>query len=143
MQTWILALDIGECPAKNRGMSDKFFSQRKQLFGVYFFIRYHCLKTQNHSISMGLSCSAFSFYQDFNRQITYAVFYIQNRKTRLSKRYIPILCCFFALLGTASLLFCEQPVLIQCFLSLTPKNFKNREDFQVFKGVDERNISPN
>ena len=70
------------------------FSQRKQLFGVYFFISYHCLKTQKHSISMGLSCSGFSFYRDFNRQITYAVFYIQNRKTRLSKRFIPILLFF-------------------------------------------------
>ena len=37
----------------------------------------------------------------------------------------------------------EQPVLSQCFFSLTPENFKNRKVFLIFKGADERNIGPN
>ena len=52
------------------------------------------LKTHRHSVSIGPSCSGFSFYEHFNRQFTYAVFYIQNRTMRLIKKS---LCqCFVA-----------------------------------------------
>ena len=33
-------------------------------------------KTQKPLVCIGLSCSGFSFYEDFNRQFTYAVFLI-------------------------------------------------------------------
>ena len=35
---------------------------------------YRRFKTQKHWVSVGLSCSGFSFYGHFNRQLTYAVF---------------------------------------------------------------------
>ena len=40
---------------------------------------YRRLKNYKHSVSIGLSCSGFPFYEHFNRQFTYAVFYVQNR----------------------------------------------------------------
>ena len=47
------------------------------------------------------------------------------------------------MLATASLLFCKHPVLSQSFFFLNPENFKNPKVFQVFKGLDEKNIGPN
>ena len=55
-------------------------------------ISYWRLKTQKHSVRIGFSCSGFSFYEHFNRQFNYAVFYIQNWKMCLSKM---ILCQYF------------------------------------------------
>ena len=49
----------------------------------------------------GYSC--FPFYDDFNKQFTDAVFYIQNRIMCLSKKNLyQYFVAFFALLGTAS-----------------------------------------
>ena len=67
------------------------YVQRKQLHN-----RHSCsawtLGYRRHSVSIGLSCSNFSFYDYFARQFAYAVFYIQNRKMCLSKK---ILCQYF------------------------------------------------
>ena len=53
-----------------------------------FFISYRRLKNQKYSVSIGLSCSGFSFYEHFNRKFTYVVFYIQNRQMCLSKKIL-------------------------------------------------------
>ena len=47
---------------------------------VNFFLSYPRLKTQKHAVSVDLSNSSFSFHEHFNRQLTYAVFYIQTGK---------------------------------------------------------------
>ena len=39
-------------------------------------ISYRHLKTQKHSVRIGLPCSGFSFYEHCNREFTYAVFFI-------------------------------------------------------------------
>ena len=40
------------------------------------FISYQGLRTNKHSVSIGLFCSGFSFYEHFNRKFAYAVFFI-------------------------------------------------------------------
>ena len=51
--------------------------KRTQMSGVKLTktISYLRLKTQKHLVSIGLSYSGFSFYEHFNRQFTYAVFF--------------------------------------------------------------------
>ena len=39
-----------------------------------FHISYRRLKTQKHSVSIGLPCCGISFYEHFNRQFNYAGF---------------------------------------------------------------------
>ena len=81
-QTWILAPDIGEYPAKNRVISDESYFTTDTVF---------------------LSGSGFSFYEHFNSQFTHAVFsYSKPYDVFEQKYFIPLLCCFLALLGTAS-----------------------------------------
>ena len=88
----MIAPDIGQCPAKNRVMSNKNYLQRTQFSGMKLekdIISYRRLKTQKHSVSIGFSCFGFYFHEHFNRQFTYAVFlYIQNRKMCLSKKVL-------------------------------------------------------
>ena len=50
------------------------------------FISDQRLKTQKHSVSAGVFCSGFPFYEHFNRQFSEAFLYIQNRKMCLSKK---------------------------------------------------------
>ena len=50
------------------------------------FISDQRLKTQKHSVSAGVFCSGFPFYEHFNRQFSEASLYIQNRKMCLSKK---------------------------------------------------------
>ena len=49
-----------------------------------------------HSVSIGLFCSGFSFYEHLKGQFTEAVFYIQNRKMCLGEKilyhYIVVFC---------------------------------------------------
>ena len=62
---------------KSGYVGQKAASQRTQLSGAklnIFFISYQRLKTHKHLVSIGLSCSSFTFYEYFNRKITYAVF---------------------------------------------------------------------
>ena len=60
------------------------------------FISYWHLKIHKLLVIICLSCPAFSFYEHFNRQLTYAVFYIQNRNISLNKkilyRYFVVFC---------------------------------------------------
>ena len=80
-QTWILAPDIGQCPEKNRIISDKscFTTDTVVCREVKkCFTSYRGLETHNHLVSIGFSCSCFSFYEHFNRQFTYAVFLHSN-----------------------------------------------------------------
>ena len=52
-------------------------------------LSHRCLKTRKDSVSIGLTCSGFYFYEHFNIQCAYAVaFYVQNRKMCLSKNII-------------------------------------------------------
>ena len=39
-----------------------------------FFISYRRLKIQKYSVSVGVSCFGFSFYERFNRQFIYPIF---------------------------------------------------------------------
>ena len=105
LQTFFLALVIGQCPAKNWVMFDESYFTTNTVVRVklIFFITYRRLKTQKHSVSIGLSGSGFSFYEHFNRQLTYAVFLYSNRKMCLSKKILyQYFVVFFALLGTTS-----------------------------------------
>ena len=52
------------------------------------FISYRHLKIHKLLVIICLSCPAFSFYEHFNRQLTYAVFYIQNRNISLNKKIL-------------------------------------------------------
>ena len=63
-------------PAKNRIISDEncFTKYTVVQREVKKNISYQRLKTQKHSVPIGLSCSDFSFYEPFNRRFTYAVF---------------------------------------------------------------------
>ena len=66
-------------------------SQPTQLSGVKLkksFISYRRLKTQRHSVNIGFPCPGFPFCEHFNRQFTYAVFDIQNRKTCFNKHIL-------------------------------------------------------
>ena len=49
---------------------------------------YRRLKTKQHLVSVKFSSPGFSFDLYFISQITYAVFYIQNRKMCLSKKIL-------------------------------------------------------
>ena len=72
-----ISTGIGQCPSKNRVMSDESCFTTDTVIRREVkkkFIRYGRLETQNHSVSIGLSCSGFSFYEYFNRQFTNAVF---------------------------------------------------------------------
>ena len=82
----------------------KITSQQTQLSGMKLKKKYYQHpKTQRHLVCIDLSCSGFSFYEHFNKQFVYVVFYIQNQKISLKKNdFILILCWFFVLLGTAS-----------------------------------------
>ena len=40
------------------------------------YISFERLKTQKHLVSIGLAFSGFTFYEHFNKQFTYAVFFI-------------------------------------------------------------------
>ena len=76
---------------------------------MLYHSRHSChLKTQKHSLSIGLYCSGFSFYEDF-RQFTYAVFFIfiTIRCAWVKRFYTKPILYFSALLETASLLFCK------------------------------------
>ena len=59
------------------------------------FISYRRLKTQKYSVSIRFPCSGFSFCEHFNRQLTYAFFFIfQTVKCVSVKRfYINTLLC--------------------------------------------------
>ena len=94
-QAWILAPDIRQCLANNRVVSDKmcFTVDTAVWCFIYIYIYTDILKFK-HSVSTGLSCSGFSFYEYFNRQ------FIRNHKN-LPIHFLPILYWFFALLGTA------------------------------------------
>ena len=63
-----ISKDFGQCTAKNRVMSDEASSKRTQLSGAKLkaiFICFRRVKTQKHSVSVGLYC--FVFYEHFNR----------------------------------------------------------------------------
>ena len=67
----------------------------------YIYISYQHLKTQKHSVCLGLSCSGFSFNEHFNRQFTYAVFYIfkTGRCVWVKRFYTNTLLFFLPCLG--------------------------------------------
>ena len=62
-QVWILAPDIGQCPAKNLVMSDESCFTTDLIFSLgvkYFFYNLtERLKCHKHSITLALSCSGF------------------------------------------------------------------------------------
>ena len=52
-------------------------------------IRYQRLKTQKHSVRIGLSCFGCSCYEHFNRQLLLMqFFYVQNRNMYSSKKIL-------------------------------------------------------
>ena len=118
-QAWILALVIEQCSARNRVMSDESCFTTDTIVSCevnFFFISCRRFKTHKHLVSIDFSCSGF-FYGHFNRQFTYAVFFIfRFISCVLVKRcYTNILFCFFS----ASLLK-------TFYLSFhSPKNLKN------------------
>ena len=62
----------------------------------FIYVSYQRLKTQKHSVSMGLCCSVFSFHGHLNRQCTYAVsLYSKPSEMFEQKDFIPIHCCCF------------------------------------------------
>ena len=61
-QTWKLASDTGQCPVKNWIMSEE------NCFSTNAVVR-RDVKTQKHSVCLGLLCSDFSFYEIFNQLI--------------------------------------------------------------------------
>ena len=70
-------------PAKNQAVSDEScFTTDTTVWRELkkSFASYQRLKNQKHSVNISLSCCSFHFYEHFNKQFTYAVFYIQNRK---------------------------------------------------------------
>ena len=80
-QAWILAQDIGQCQAINRVISDEncFTTDtvvRREVKKK--FITYLDLKTYKHLVRIGLSCSLFSFYENFKRQLTCTVLVYSN-----------------------------------------------------------------
>ena len=87
-------------------MSGKTLSyvRRKLLYNGH---SYQCLKTQKHSVCIGLFYSGFSLYEHFNRQFTY-VFLCSKPRDVSSHREIfkkilyQYVAGFFALFGTAS-----------------------------------------
>ena len=99
-QTWILARDIGQCPGKNRVTSDEgcFTTDtvvRREV--KFFFISYRLLKTQNHSVRIGLYCFAF-FINIFVDNLLMQFFHVPNRKMCLSKKTF-YQYCFLPCLG--------------------------------------------
>ena len=80
-------------------------------------ISYRRVKTQKHLVSIGLPCSAFPFYEHFNRQFTYAgIFYIQNRKMCLSKKILNQQIVVFSLAWGN---FSPEKILIHFFIAVT------------------------
>ena len=89
-----------QCPAENRVMYEKscFTMDTVVWCEVKKIICHSRLKTQKYLVSIGLSCSGFSFYEHFNRQFPYVVFfYIQNCEISLSEN---ILYQYFAVFLT-------------------------------------------
>ena len=70
---------VGNVRQKIELSPTKAASQRKQLSGVKLNFKkksYRRLKTPKHSVSVGHSCSDFSFYEHFNEHFfTYTVFF--------------------------------------------------------------------
>ena len=54
---------------------------------LIFFLSYQRLKTQKHSVSIGLFCSAF-FYEILIESLFMQFFYIQNHKICLIKKIL-------------------------------------------------------
>ena len=112
-QAWILASDTGQYPAKNRVMSDEscFTTEtvvRREVEKKK--ISFQCLKTQKHSVSIGL-CTVFSFNEHFHKQLINAVFLcVQNRKICFSKNIL------YQQLFVASLPCLEQFLLRKHFI---------------------------
>ena len=76
------SLTLGNVRRKIELCPKKTTSQQTELPGLTLkiFLSYQGLESQEHSLGKGLSYSGFSFYEHFNRQFTYAAFFIQNRK---------------------------------------------------------------
>ena len=78
--SWIFTLDIGQRPAKNWVMSDGScfrMAEWTHLSGVKLkniFISYRHVKSNKHFVSIGFSCSCFSFYEHFNRHRHFFIF---------------------------------------------------------------------
>ena len=71
-QAWTFAPYIGQCPVINRVMPDKSCFRTDEVVRREIkekIISYWRLKTRKHSISVGLSCSGFSFYEHVNRHM--------------------------------------------------------------------------
>ena len=91
LQAWILAADMRQSPAKNRLVSDKdcFATDtvvRREL-KKKLFISYQRLKTQKHSISIGIYCFGF-FMNILIDNLLLQFFYIPNRTLSLSKKIL-------------------------------------------------------
>ena len=71
----IYILYIGQRPAKNQFMSNESYFTPPQISSVKLKkYKRQTSKTDEHSVIIGLLCSAFSFCEHLNRQFTYAVF---------------------------------------------------------------------
>ena len=79
-QAWILAMDIRQCPAKNRVMSNEncLTTDKNVRCEVKENVYMLCLKTHKHSVSIDLSFSGFSFINILIDNFTDAVFLYSN-----------------------------------------------------------------
>ena len=91
IQAWILPLKINVWEEIELCSMTQFTADTVFWHEVKKIISYWCLKTQYHSVSIGLSSCHFSFYEHFNWQFIYAFFYIQDPKMFQQKDFIPIL----------------------------------------------------
>ena len=106
-QVWILTTDIGQFPAKKSSYIRWKLLHIWHLSGMKLrkIISYRRLKTQKHSLRIDLSCSSFSFYEHFNKKLTFVVFLIFKTGSCVwVKRFYNNTLLFFALLETAYLL---------------------------------------
>ena len=104
IQAWILVPDIGQRPAKIELCPKEAASQWTKLSGVKLnkIISYQRLKTQKHSVSIGLYCFGV-FMKILIDNLLMQFFHIPNRTMCLSKKVLyQLFAVFFALLGTAS-----------------------------------------
>ena len=104
-QVWILAPDIGQCPVKNRVMSGEvcFTTDtviRLEIKNIY--ISYRRLKTQKHSVNIGLYRFGF-FIHILTDNLLIQFFHIPTRTTCLSKK---ILYQYFVVV------FCRAPAYV-------------------------------